>query len=201
PYRAKGLSWKEIVHHAYFDRVNLSANGFYKVPDLGYKWGENKGQLFFYFTMGAAISEVEVDLLTGAHTVLRSDVNMDLGRSINPSIDIGQIEGAFIQGMGWSTTEESLYFSFFEDVTHDSVKTVYKSKGVGEPPLFLGSSVYFAIRNALWYARQENGHPGSFSLSLPATPERIRMAVGDSIAESSKLEAKSGERPWVLSVF
>ncbi|KAF9126007.1 hypothetical protein BGW39_006999 [Mortierella sp. 14UC] len=228
PYRAKGLPWKEIVHHAYFDRVNLSANGFYKVPDLGYKWGENKGQLFFYFTMGAAISEVEVDLLTGSHTVLRSDVNMDLGRSINPSIDIGQIEGAFIQGMGWSTTEETLYFpngrlftqgpgnykipgfqcipqefniSFFEDVTHDSVKTIYKSKGVGEPPLFLGSSVYFAIRNALWYARQENGHPGSFSLSLPATPERIRMAVGDSIAESSKLEAKSGERPWVLSVF
>ncbi|KAG0375233.1 hypothetical protein BGX24_009380 [Mortierella sp. AD032] len=228
PYRTKGLPWKEIVHHAYFDRVNLSANGFYKVPDLGYKWGENKGQLFFYFTMGAAISEVEVDLLTGSHTVLRSDVNMDLGRSINPSIDIGQIEGAFIQGMGWSTTEESLYFpngrlftqgpgnykipgfqcipqefniSFFEDVTHESVKTVYKSKGVGEPPLFLGSSVYFAIRNALWYARQENGHPGSFALSLPATPERIRMAVGDSIAESSKLEAKSGERPWVLSVF
>ncbi|KAF9930855.1 hypothetical protein BGZ67_005595 [Mortierella alpina] len=228
PYRAKGLPWKEIVHHAYFDRVNLSANGFYKVPDLGYKWGENKGQLFFYFTMGAAVSEVEVDLLTGSHTVIRSDVNMDLGRSINPSIDIGQIEGAFIQGMGWSTTEESLYFpngrlftqgpgnykipgfqcipqefniSFFEDVTHESVKTVYKSKGVGEPPLFLGTSVYFAIRNALWYARQENGHPGSFSLSLPATPERIRMAVGDSIAESSKLEAKQGERPWVLSVF
>ncbi|KAF9320704.1 hypothetical protein BG003_005155 [Podila horticola] len=228
PYRAKGLPWKEIVHHAYFDRVNLSANGFYKVPDLGYKWGENKGQLFFYFTMGAAVSEVEVDLLTGAHTVIRSDVNMDLGRSINPSIDIGQIEGAFIQGMGWSTTEESLYFpngrlftqgpgnykipgfqcipqefniSFFEDVTHDSVKTVYKSKGVGEPPLFLGSSVYFAIRHALWYARQENGHPGTFSLSLPATPERIRMAVGDSIAESSKLQAKQGERPWVLSVF
>ncbi|KAG0086893.1 hypothetical protein BGZ92_007779 [Podila epicladia] len=228
PYRAKGLPWKEIVHHAYFDRVNLSANGFYKVPDLGYKWGENKGQLFFYFTMGAAVSEVEVDLLTGAHTVIRSDVNMDLGRSINPSIDIGQIEGAFIQGMGWSTTEESLYFpngrlftqgpgnykipgfqcipqefniSFFEDVTHDSVNTVYKSKGVGEPPLFLGSSVYFAIRHALWYARQENGHPGSFSLSLPATPERIRMAVGDSIAESSKLQAKQGERPWVLSIF
>ncbi|KAF9215992.1 hypothetical protein BGZ59_011408 [Podila verticillata] len=218
----------EIVHHAYFDRVNLSANGFYKVPDLGYKWGENKGQLFFYFTMGAAVSEVEVDLLTGAHTVIRADVNMDLGRSINPSIDIGQIEGAFIQGMGWSTTEESLYFpngrlftqgpgnykipgfqcipqefniSFFEDVTHESVNTVYKSKGVGEPPLFLGTSVYFAIRHALWYARQENGHPGTFALSLPATPERIRMAVGDSISESSKLQAKQGERPWVLSVF
>ncbi|KAF9972833.1 hypothetical protein BGZ73_003979, partial [Actinomortierella ambigua] len=227
PYRAKGMAWKDIVHQAYFDRVNLSANGFYKVPDLSYKWGENQGQLFFYFTMGAAISEVEVDLLTGNHTVLRSDVSMDLGRSINPSIDIGQIEGAFVQGMGWSTTEESLYFSngrlftqgpgnykipgfqcipqefnvsFFEDVTHDSVKTIYKSKGVGEPPLFLGSSVMFAIRDALRYAREENGHPGTFQLSLPATPEKIRMLVGDAIAESSRLNAKEGERPWVLSV-
>ncbi|KAF9163837.1 hypothetical protein DFQ27_002984 [Actinomortierella ambigua] len=227
PYRAKGLAWKDIVHQAYFDRVNLSANGFYKVPDLSYKWGENKGQLFFYFTMGAAISEVEVDLLTGSHTVLRSDVSMDLGRSINPSIDIGQIEGAFVQGMGWSTTEESLYFSngrlftqgpgsykipgfqcipqefnisFFEDVTHDSVKTIYKSKGVGEPPLFLGSSVMFAIRDALRYARIENGHPGTFHMSLPATPEKIRMLVGDSIAESSRLTGKEGERPWVLTI-
>ncbi|KAF9183259.1 hypothetical protein BGZ51_004148 [Haplosporangium sp. Z 767] len=224
PYRAKGLSWKEIVHHAYFDRVNLSANGFYKTPDIGYDWETNSGQHFFYFTMGAAISEVEVDLLTGTHTVLRSDVCMDLGRSINPSVDIGQIEGAFMQGMGLTTTEEPLFFpdgrpftlgpgnykipgfkcipqefniSFFEDVTHDSVKTIFKSKGVGEPPLFLGSSVYYAIRNALWYARQENGHPGTFSLPIPATPEKIRMAVGDPIAESSRLVAKPGERTWV----
>jgi xanthine dehydrogenase/oxidase len=225
PYRAKGLSWVEIVHQAYFDRVNLSANGFCKIPDLGYDWETNSGQLFCYFTMGTAISEVEVDLLTGTHSVLRADVNMDLGRSINPAIDIGQIEGAFMQGMGLTTTEEPLWFpdgrlftqgpgaykipgfrcipqemniSFFEDVTHDSIKSIYKSKGVGEPPLYLGSSVYFAIRDALRYARKENGHEGPFSLPIPATPERIRMAVGDAIAESSKLVAKPGERPWIL---
>ncbi|KAF9981656.1 hypothetical protein BGZ65_003715 [Modicella reniformis] len=225
PYRAKGLSWTEIAHQAYFDRVNLSVNGFYKAPNIGYDWKTNSGQLFFYFTMGAAISEVEVDLLTGTHTVLRSDVSMDLGRSINPRVDIGQIEGAFMQGMGMTTTEEPLWFpdgrlftqgpgaykipgfkcipqefniSFFEDVTHDSVKTIYKSKGVGEPPLFLGSSVYFAIRDALRYARKENGHDGTFSLPIPATAEKIRMAVGDTIAESSRLASKSGERPWVL---
>ncbi|KAF8940224.1 hypothetical protein BGZ58_007350 [Dissophora ornata] len=225
PYRAKGLTWKEAVHHAYFDRVNLSANGFYKTPDIGYNWETNSGQLFCYFTLGVAISEVEVDLLTGSHTVLRSDVCMDLGRSINPSIDIGQIEGAFMQGVGLTTTEEPLWFpdgrlftqgpgaykipgfrcipqefniSFFEDVTHDSIKTIYKSKGVGEPPLFLGSSVYFAIRDALWYARQENGHAGTFTLPVPATAEKIRMAVGDSIAESSRLSAKEGEQPWIL---
>lgn len=225
PYRAKGLAWIDIVHQAYFDRVNLSANGFHKIPDVNYDWDTNSGQLFSYFTMGAAISEVEVDLLTGTHSVLRSDVNMDLGRSINPGIDIGQIEGAFMQGMGLTTTEEPLWFpdgrmftqgpgtykipgfrcipqelniSFFEDVTHDSIKSIYKSKGVGEPPLFLGSSVYFAIRDALRYARKENGHKGTFSLPVPATPEKIRMTVGDALAESSKLVAKSGERPWVL---
>ncbi|KAG0207400.1 hypothetical protein BGX28_001339 [Mortierella sp. GBA30] len=228
PYRLKGLSWKETVHQAYFDRVNLSANGFYKAPDMGYDWDTNSGQLYFYYTLGVAISEVEVDLLTGTHTVLRSDISMDLGRSINPAIDIGQIEGAFIQGMGMTTTEESLYdpesgrlftqgpgtykipgfgcipqemnISFFEDVTHDSIKTIFKSKGVGEPPLFLGSTVYFAIRNALWYARQENGHKGTFSLPIPATAEKIRMAVGDPIAESSRLSAKQGERPWVIQI-
>ncbi|KAI1317034.1 hypothetical protein EDD11_009100 [Mortierella claussenii] len=230
PYRSQGLSWKEAVLRAHFDRVSLSANGFYKTPDIGYDWNKNEGQLYCYFTMGASISEVEVDMLTGTHTVLRSDVSMDLGRSINPSIDIGQIEGAFIQGMGLTTIEDPLFFSngqiftqgpgnykipgfrcipqefnvsFFEDVTHESIKTIYKSKGVGEPPLFLGSSVYFAIRDALRYARKE--HRGqstntglTFSLPIPATPEKIRMAVGDEIAESSRLVAKEGERPWVL---
>lgn len=225
PYRSKGLSWTEIVHHAYFDRVNLSANGFCKIPDVGYNYDTNSGQLFSYFTMGTAISEVEVDILTGTHTILRSDVNMDLGRSLNPAIDIGQIEGAFMQGVGLTTIEEPLWFpdgrvftqgpgtykipgfrcipqefniSFFEDVTHDSVKSIYKSKGVGEPPLFLGSSVYFAIRDALRYARKDNGHEDTFSLPIPATAEKIRMAVGDSIALSSKLVAKPGERPWIL---
>jgi xanthine dehydrogenase/oxidase len=117
------------VHKAYFDRVNLSANGFYKTPDIGYDWSTNAGRLFncrcpdgcvkllLYsfrlskdFTFGIACSEVEIDALTGDHQVLRSDVLMDLGRSLNSSIDIGQIEGAFVQGMGWVTIEETLFF-------------------------------------------------------------------------------------------
>ncbi|CAG8493602.1 9022_t:CDS:10, partial [Racocetra fulgida] len=99
PYREKmpNKSFKEIVHAAYFDRVNLSANGYYKTPDIGYNWDKNEGQMFFYFTMGVACTEVEIDVLTGDHTILRTDLCMDIGRSINYAIDVGQIEGAFVQ--------------------------------------------------------------------------------------------------------
>ncbi|CAG8646005.1 30839_t:CDS:10, partial [Racocetra persica] len=112
PYREKmpNKSFKEIVHAAYFDRVNLSANGYYKTPDIGYNWDKNEGQIFFYFTMGVACTEVEIDVLTGDHTILRTDLCMDIGRSINYAIDVGQIEGAFVQGVGWCTIEETLHF-------------------------------------------------------------------------------------------
>lgn len=111
PYREKfGDDMHKIASAAYFDRVNLSANGFYKTPDIGYTWGPNTGQMFFYFTQGVAAAEVEVDTLTGDWTCRRADIKMDIGRSINPSIDYGQIEGAFVQGMGLYTTEESLWF-------------------------------------------------------------------------------------------
>lgn len=113
PYREKlgaDASMKDLVHAAYFDRVSLSAQGFYKTPDIGYTWGPNTGQMFFYFTQGVAAAEVEIDTLTGDWTCLRADVKMDIGRSINPSIDYGQIEGAFVQGMGLFTTEESLWY-------------------------------------------------------------------------------------------
>ena len=100
----------KIAHAAYFDRVNMSANGFYKTPEIGYMWGENTGQMFFYFTQGVAAAEVEIDTLTGDWTCLRADLKMDVGRSINPAIDYGQIEGAFVQGQGLFTTEESLWF-------------------------------------------------------------------------------------------
>ncbi|ORZ24999.1 molybdopterin binding aldehyde oxidase/xanthine dehydrogenase [Lobosporangium transversale] len=221
--KGKNLSWREAVIQAYQDGVHLSATGFYKHPQLGHDWEKNEGHIFHYYTTGVAISEVEVDMLTGTYTILRSDISMDLGRSLNPSIDIGQIEGGFIQGVGYVTTEESLFspdgmlltqgpgsykipgfkcipqemnISFFEDVTHESIKTIFKSKGIGEPPLLLGSSVYFAIRDAVRYARQDHGHTeGTFSLPIPATPEKVRMAVGDVIAESSRLVAKPGEKP------
>jgi xanthine dehydrogenase/oxidase len=100
PFREKlgpDAPMKDLAHAAYFDRVNLSAQGFYKTPDIGYVWGANTGQMFFYFTQGVAAAEVEIDTLTGDWTCRRADIKMDVGRSINPAIDYGQIEGAFVQ--------------------------------------------------------------------------------------------------------
>jgi xanthine dehydrogenase/oxidase len=112
PYRQKfgrDVPMSKLATAAYFDRVNLSAQGFYKTPDIGYVWGENKGQMFYYFTQGVTAAEVEIDTLTGDWTCLRADLKMDVGRSINVAIDYGQIEGAFVQGQGLFTTEESLW--------------------------------------------------------------------------------------------
>ncbi len=98
PYREKlgpDATMKELAHAAYFDRVNLSAQGFYKTPEIGYTWGENKGKMFFYFTQGVTAAEVELDTLTGTWTCLRADIKMDVGRSINPAIDYGQIHERF----------------------------------------------------------------------------------------------------------
>ncbi|CAG8481826.1 9875_t:CDS:10, partial [Acaulospora colombiana] len=189
PYREKhpDKDFKEIIQAAYLDRVNLSANGFYKTPDIDYDWDKNEGQMYFYFTMGVACTEVEMDTLTGDHTILRTDLVMDIGRSLNYAVDIGQIEGAFVQGAGWCTIEETLYFPNghvftkgpgnyklpgFRDIPQDfrvytfkgefpNLKTIHSSKGVGEPPLFLGSSVFFAIRDAIKSARYyvKNGKP------------------------------------------
>ena len=108
PYRqiyGPDATLKTLAHAAYPDRVNLSANGFYKTPTIGYKWGNYVDPLpmYFYFTQGAAISEVEPDVLTGSNTVLRTDIKMDVGSSINPAIDYGQIDGAFVQGQGLFT--------------------------------------------------------------------------------------------------
>ena len=174
-----GISWKELVKKAYMERINLCANGFYKTPDLSYDWATNKGRMFSYFTYGAACTEVEIDTLTGDHIVLRADVLMDIGRSLNPAIDVGQIEGAFVQGQGWSTIEEPLFspttgflltrgpglykIPGFKDIPVDfrirfmdgvrNSRAIHSSKAVGEPPLFLGASVYFAIREAIKAAR------------------------------------------------
>uniref|UniRef100_A0A673BRV7 xanthine dehydrogenase n=1 Tax=Sphaeramia orbicularis TaxID=375764 RepID=A0A673BRV7_9TELE len=111
PYRSanpKGC-WEDWVSAAYFDRVNLSANGFYRTPDLGYDFNSNCGRVFDYYSYGVACSEVEVDCLTGAHKNLRTTVVMDVGHSLNPAIDIGQVEGAFMQGLGLFTLEELHY--------------------------------------------------------------------------------------------
>ncbi|KAM3065269.1 hypothetical protein ACMFMG_004346 [Clarireedia jacksonii] len=246
PYRerlGKDATMKQLAHAAYFDRVNLSANGFYKTPDIGWTWGPNIGQMFFYFTQGVTASEVEIDTLTGDWTCLRSDIKMDVGRSINPSIDYGQIEGAFVQGMGLFTTEESLWFrggpmagqlatrgpgaykipgfrdipqefnvSLLKDVEWENLKTIQRSRGVGEPPLFMGSAVFFALRDALKAARREYGvqaevgvdckvgEGGLLRLESPATPERIRTNCADPILKRAEVRAKEGEKSFFISI-
>ncbi|KAF4637755.1 hypothetical protein G7Y89_g328 [Cudoniella acicularis] len=244
PYReklGKDASMKKLASAAYFDRVNLSANGFYKTPDIGYVWGPNTGQMFFYFTQGVSCAEVEVDTLTGDWTCLRADIKMDIGRSINPSIDYGQIEGAFVQGMGLFTMEESLWFrggpmkgqlatrgpgaykipgfrdipqefnvSMLKGVQWENLQTIQRSRGVGEPPLFMGSVVFFAIRDALKAARKQYGvqaeigkdskDDGLLRLESPATPERIRTSCVDPIVKRSFVKLLEGEKSFFIAI-
>ncbi|EME87852.1 uncharacterized protein MYCFIDRAFT_48128 [Pseudocercospora fijiensis CIRAD86] len=231
PYReklGKEATMKEIAHAAYFDRVNLSANGFYKTPDIGYVWGPNTGQMFFYFTQGVSAAEVEVDTLTGDWTCRRADIKMDVGRSINPAIDYGQIEGAFVQGMGLFTMEESLWHrasgqiftrgpgaykipgfrdipqefnvKLLKDVQWENLRTIQRSRGVGEPPLFMGSAVFFAIRDALKAARKQYGKEEVLSLVSPATVERIRVSCADPILQRAEVRAQEGEKSFFISI-
>ncbi|KAG9248210.1 putative xanthine dehydrogenase [Calycina marina] len=244
PYReklGKNAPMSKLASSAYFDRVNLSANGFYKTPDIGYTWGPNTGQMFFYFTQGVSAAEVEVDTLTGDWTCLRADVKMDVGRSINPAIDYGQIEGAFVQGMGLFTMEESLWFrggpmkgqlatrgpgaykipgfrdvpqefnvSLLKDVTWENLRTIQRSRGVGEPPLFMGSVVFFAIRDALKAARkqysvqatlgEDKKGDGLLVLESPATPERIRTSCEDPILKRSFVKPQEGEKSFFIAI-
>ena len=231
PYRERfgpEASMKKLAEAAYFDRVNLSANGFYKTPDIGYVWGPNTGQMYYYFTQGVTATEVEIDTLTGDWTCLRADIKMDVGRSINPSIDYGQIEGAFVQGQGLFTTEESLWHrdsgqiftkgpgtykipgfrdipqefnvSLLKDVEWENLRTIQRSRGVGEPPLFMGSSVFFAIRDALKAARKQYGREDVLSLQSPATVERIRVSCADEILERARVEPEEGEKSFFISI-
>ncbi|RCI17481.1 hypothetical protein L249_3239 [Ophiocordyceps polyrhachis-furcata BCC 54312] len=234
PYRRKlgqGATMAQLAHAAYFDRVNLSAQGFYRTPDIGYTWGENKGKMYFYFTQGVAAAEVEVDTLTGTWTCLRADIKMDVGHSINPAIDYGQIQGAFVQGMGLFTMEESLWLrssgtlftrgpgaykipgfrdvpqilnvSLLKDVSWKNLRTIQRSRGVGEPPLFLGSAVFFAIRDALRSARRNGGgkaEVGVLCLESPATGERIRLACEDGIVRRARVLPREGERSFFVAI-
>ncbi|OJJ08598.1 hypothetical protein ASPVEDRAFT_89810 [Aspergillus versicolor CBS 583.65] len=233
PYREKfpDASLGKIAMAAYRDRVNLSAAGFWKMPTIGYEWGnydpETVKPMYFYFTQGAACTEVELDLLTGDHTVLRTDIKMDVGRSINPALDYGQIEGAFVQGQGLFTMEESLWtqsgqlatrgpgnykipgfcdipqefnVSFLQGVGWKTLRSIQSSKGIGEPPLFLGSTVLFALRDALGFARRERGVKAPLVLDSPATVEKLRLAVGDELLEKGRAERREGERNFFVTV-
>jgi xanthine dehydrogenase large subunit len=196
----QALPFEEVVMDAYMARVQLWSDGFYATPKLHWDRQTMQGRPFFYFAYGAAVSEVLVDTLTGESKVLRADVLHDVGQSINPALDIGQIEGAFIQGMGWLTTEELWWHpesgklmthapSTYKIPTasdcpadfrvklfnNQNVEdTIYRSKAVGEPPLLLPFSVFLALRDAV---SAVGDHAIDPPLRAPATAEAILDAV------------------------
>ncbi|KAM4084736.1 hypothetical protein ACJW30_08G155200 [Castanea mollissima] len=204
-------SFAKLANACYMARIDLSAHGFYITPELDFDWKTGKGNPFKYYTYGAAFAEVEIDTLTGDFHTRAANVILDLGYSLNPAIDVGQIEGAFIQGLGWVALEElkwgdaahkwippgclytcgpgSYKIPSMNDVPfkfnvsllkgHPNVKAIHSSKAVGEPPFFLASAVFFAIKDAITAARAEVGCNDWFPLDNPATPERIRMACLD----------------------
>ncbi len=194
------MSFAELARLAHFHRVSLSSTGFYRTPKIHYDRETFSGRPFFYFAYGAAVSEVVIDTLTGENRVLRVDILHDCGRSLNPAIDLGQVEGGFVQGMGWLTSEALWWNPRGELKTHapstykipvcsdvpadfrvellESAKnredTVYRSKAVGEPPLMLAISVFHAIKDAIASVADYEARP---KLNAPATPEEVLRAV------------------------
>ncbi len=189
-------SWEKLAKAAYMARVQLSATGFYKTPKIHYDRENATGRPFLYYANGAAVSEIIVDTLTGEYKLLRCDILHDVGQSINPAIDIGQIEGGFIQGLGWLTTEELKWndtgrlltdgpatykipaiadappefnVSLLQNAPNEE-PTVFRSKAVGEPPLMLAISAFAAIRDAIGSLANHSVFP---QLNSPATPEEV----------------------------
>jgi len=199
------LSFADLVEQAYAARVQLWSDGFYATPGLSWDRQTMQGNPFYYFAYGAAVSEVIVDTLTGEWKLLRADVLHDVGTSLNPAIDIGQVEGAFIQGMGWLTTEELVWHAqtgvlsthapstykiptandcppIFNVALYDAPNvqpSIHRSKAAGEPPLLLPFSVFFAIRDAISAA---GGHRTDPPLQAPATSESILRALNAVLA-------------------
>ncbi len=194
------ISFAELARLAYMNRVPLSAAGFYRTPKIHYDRKQGRGRPFLYFAYGAAVSEVEVDAFTGEHRLLRADILHDVGRSLNPAIDRGQVEGGFVQGCGWLTCEELAWdengrlltvgpatykipavgdapldfrVAFFRGDNPED--TIFRSKAVGEPPLMLAISTWAALCDAV--AAAANARDGTIHLDAPATPERILMAI------------------------
>ncbi|MEM9226058.1 MAG: molybdopterin cofactor-binding domain-containing protein, partial [Pseudomonadota bacterium] len=196
------LSFAALAKAAYLARISLSSTGFYKTPKIHYDRTTHKGRPFFYYAYGAAVSEVAIDTLTGENRVLRTDILHDVGRSINPAIDLGQIEGGFIQGMGWLMMEELVFDKEGRLRTHapstykiptasdrpaemnieiwapgeNREDTIHRSKAVGEPPFMLAISVFSALTHAVGAAADNKAFA---YLDAPATPERVLRAVED----------------------
>ena len=192
----KGMSWREIVALAYRQRISLSDYCHHRTESLAFDKAKSKGKAFAYFTSGVAATEIEIDDWTGQIKVLRTDILMDLGRSINPGIDHGQVTGAFMQGMGWVISEKLVYGDQGQLLTHSpttykipnvqdiprefnvelipsdsNIQNVARSKAVGEPPFLLCASVWTAVKDAVRFR-----HTGKvFPLKCPATPEEVLL--------------------------
>jgi len=214
------ISFATVVEHAYRHRIALFAQGYYRTPEIHFDARTATGRPFLYYAYGAAVAEVEIDGFTGEHGILRADLLEDVGDSVSPLIDRGQVEGGFVQGLGWLTLEELLWdaqgrvatagastyklpswpelpevfnVAFLERATEPGV--IFGSKAVGEPPLMLAISVREAIRDAV----AAFGGGGPVTLDSPATPERIYWAVQR--AKESLLRAEPAPAPTTGAAF
>ena len=194
----KSVKWADLAKQAWLDRVGLSVTGFYMTPEIKYDFATLNGRAFYYYCYGASVTETEIDTRTGEWWLKAVDIVHDAGKSINPAIDKGQIEGAYVQGMGWLTMEECIWdkkgkllthgpstykipvagdvpehfkVSLFDG--HNLKPTPFNSKAVGEPPLMLALSTFFALRDAVSASAE---HQVVVHMDAPATPERILLA-------------------------
>lgn len=196
----KSISFPNLAHECWAARISLSATGFYSTPEIHFNQAQMTGHPFYYFTYGACAAEAVIDTLTGETRILRADIVQDCGTSLNPAVDIGQIEGGFIQGMGWLTMEELFWDTAGVLKTHapstykiptardvppifnthllekspNAKPTIFRSKAVGEPPFMLAISCFLAIQEAIAAAA---GWPAALSLTAPATSEAILRAL------------------------
>lgn len=194
----KKIPFADFITIAYENRIALSSTGFYKTPKVHFNTKKGKGRPFFYFAYGVAVSEAIVDTLTGETKILRTDILHDVGKSINPAIDLGQVEGGFVQGLGWLTTEELVWndegrlltigantykipaigdlpndFRVNLHTTKNTEATIYHSKAVGEPPLMLANSAWLAIKDAISAVNKNK----RVDLKAPATPVEVLRSL------------------------
>jgi xanthine dehydrogenase large subunit len=210
--RDQFVSFEALIGQAYFGQVSLSSTGFYRTPKIHYDRSQARGRPFYYYAYGAACVEVLVDTLTGEYKMQRADILHDVGASLNPAIDIGQVEGAFVQGMGWLTMEELVWNAKGKLMTNGPASykipavadmpmdmrvklvenrknpedTVFHSKAVGEPPFMLGIAAWCALKDAVASIADYRAQP---AIDAPATPERVLWGVQQMLAVKNSVVA------------